>query len=161
MAANFSWSTELNRIMGKRTNLVPVEMPILPNPVDTGIITRPAQLMMINNASPNRGEAVKFLTYFFYDLEAADVLGATRGVPASSIARQHLSRQGKIDPKVELITNFSLAKAGKPQAAWQTNSEITQIMDTVVERFWYGQLTPAQAARQLREELSAKLAVLR
>lgn len=161
MVSNFSWSTELNRIMGQRTNMVPVEMPVLPNPVDTGIVTRPAQLMMVNNASPNREEAVKFLTYFFYDPEASETLGTTRGVPASSVARQLLSQQGKIDPKVELITNFSLAKAGKPQSAWQTNSEIVQIMDTVVERFWYGQLTPAQAARQLGDELTAKLAALR
>ncbi|GHV94363.1 sugar ABC transporter substrate-binding protein [Spirochaetia bacterium] len=155
-----SWCSDMANYRGKRPFSV-TQYPIMANPKDTGIITRPSQILCIKNDSPYKEEAAKFVNFMLNNPDGITVLGSSRGVPATTIGRETLKAKGMLDPQVEQATNNALSRIGKPQSVWQTNSEITAVMDDVVERFGYGQLTPAQAAKEFRDKLTAKLATLK
>ena len=154
-----TWCSDLDTYRGKRP-LGITQYPIMANPKDTGIITRPSQILCVKNDSPYKEEAAKFVNFILNDPEAITALGSTRGVPATTIGRETLKAKGMLDPQVEQATNNALARIGKPQSVWQTNSEITDIMDNIVERLGYGQITPAQAAKEWTDKLNAKLGSL-
>jgi oligogalacturonide transport system substrate-binding protein len=155
-----TWCSDLDTYRGKRP-LGIAQYPIMANPKDTGIITRPSQILSVKNDSPNKAEASKFLNFLLNNPEAIAVLGSTRGVPATTIGRETLKAKGMLDPQVEEAMNNALAQIGKPQSVWQTNSEITQVMDEIIEQFGYGKLTPAQAGKEWRNQLAAKVATLK
>jgi oligogalacturonide transport system substrate-binding protein len=154
-----TWCSDLDTYRGKRP-LGITQYPIMANARDTGIITRPSQILCIKNDSPHKREASKLVNFMLNNADAITTLGSTRGVPATTIGRETLKVKGMLDPQVEQATNNALDRIGKPQSVWQTNSEITDIMDNIVERLGYGQLTPAQAAREWTERLTAKLSSL-
>lgn len=144
-----------------KNNMAAASMPVLAGAKDTGIFVRPSQIMVVNNNSRNRDEAAKFMNFFFNDPEAVEILGTTRGIPPTTTGRETLAGKGMINPLVEEATNIALSKQGKPSSVWQTNSEITQILDDVVEKVGFGTLTPAQGAKELINSLNAKLAALK
>jgi oligogalacturonide transport system substrate-binding protein len=116
--------------------------------------------MAVNAASANRAEAAKFLNFFFNDPEALEALGSSRGVPPTELGRKLLTSKGLLDQQVSAGTDWSLSKMGKPQSVWQINSEVAQVLDDLIEKFGFGKLTPAQAAKELMDSLKSKLATL-
>jgi oligogalacturonide transport system substrate-binding protein len=145
---------------GGKTDIMVASMPVKKDAVDSGIYVRPSQIMVVNNNSTYRDAAAQFMNFFFNDPEAIEILSSTRGIPPTTTGREILTQKGLINPLVEEATNIALSKMGKPASVWQTNSEITQILDDVVEKLGFGVLTPTQAAKDLRDRLSAKLASL-
>lgn len=153
-------ASSLAQDSGGKTSIMVASMPVKRNAIDSGIYVRPSQIMVVNNNSAHRDAAAQFMNFFFNDPEAIEILSSTRGIPPTTTGREILAQKGLIDPLVEEATNIALSKMGKPASVWQTNSEITQILDDVVERLGFGVLTPAQAAKDLRDRLAAKLASL-
>jgi oligogalacturonide transport system substrate-binding protein len=160
MAVAWTWTSNLIQTKAGKSGLEIAELPIMDKAVDTGVITRPSQVMAVNAASANRDEAVKFLNFFFNEPEALEALGSSRGVPPTELGRKLLTSKGLLDPQVSAGTDWSLSKMGKPQSVWQINSEVAQVLDDLIEKFGFGKLTPAQAAKELMSSLKSKLATL-
>lgn len=160
MAVGLIWASNLDQVREARQNMYVASLPVLPNAKDTGVIVRPSQLIVINENSKAREEAIKFLDFLFSDTDSINALATTRGIPPTDKARAVLKEQGLIDAHAEGAVNNALAQMGKPQSVWQMNSEIQQIMDDIVERFGYGIIDAKQAAKELITQLTEKLATL-
>jgi oligogalacturonide transport system substrate-binding protein len=160
LALIHAWASNHDKTAAGKSNLAVSSLPIMKNAIDTGILVRPSQILSVNNNSPYRDEALKFINFFFNDPEAVTILATSRGIPPTTTARGILSEKGLIKPLVEEATNIALSRMGEPWSVWESNSEITQIMDDVVERVGFGVITPAQGAKDLRDRIAAKLASL-
>lgn len=160
MAVGLTWTSNLDQVRGTRENMYVASLPVMPGTKDTGILVRPSQLIVVNENTKAKEEAVKFLDFLFNDTDSINALATTRGIPPTDKARAVLKEQGLIDAHVEKATNNALAQMGKPQSVWQMNSEIQQIMDDIVERFGYGMIDAKQAAKELTTQFTEKLATL-
>ncbi len=160
MATAYNWVSTLDKVYGKKENLAIRPMPVWDGAANSGILVRPSQIISVNNGSKHKAEAVKFLNYFFNDPEAILILENTRGVPPTEAGRALLKEKGKMKARVEEATAISLKQMGKPQTVWEMNSEIMQIETDVIDKFGYGLLAPADAAKELIKELNAKLSSL-
>jgi oligogalacturonide transport system substrate-binding protein len=155
-----SWVSNQDRSGGGLPGLIVKSLPLMPDAKDSGILVRPSQILTINKASKNTAAAVKFVDFFFNDPEAAEILGIQRGIPPTTTARELLTSKNLINPLVEEGTNIALAHMGKPQTVWEMNSEIVDIMEDCIGKLAFGQTSPSQAAKELRDRIIAKLASL-
>ncbi|MDR3114170.1 MAG: extracellular solute-binding protein [Treponema sp.] len=155
-----SWVSNQDRSGGGLSGLTVKSLPLMPDAKDSGILVRPSQILVINKASKNTAAAVQFVDFFFNDPEAAEILGIQRGIPPTTTAREGLASKKLIHPMVEEGTTIALAHMGKPQTVWEMNSEIVDIMEDCIGKMAFGQISPAQAAKELRDRISAKLASL-
>jgi oligogalacturonide transport system substrate-binding protein len=160
LALMHSWVSNQDRSGGGVPGLTVKSLPLMPNAKDSGILVRPAQILSINKNSKNTAAAAKFVDFFFNDPEAAEILNIQRGIPPTSTARELLAAKNLIAPLVEDGTNVALAHMGKPQTVWEMNSEIVNIMEDSIGKMAFGQMTPAQAAKDMRDRIIAKLTSL-
>lgn len=158
MASMLTWTSNLDKIRGQKSDTVVTSLPIMSDSKNSGIMVRPSQILVVSGASKNSEEAVKFLDFFFNDPEALTILGTVRGVPPTEGGRTLLKEKGVLDPQVEQGTNIALSVLGKPQTVWQMNVEIHQILDDIIEEFGFGILPPEEAAEKLISQLENKLA---
>lgn len=160
MAAMLTWTSNLDKIRGAKSNTMVTSLPVMKGSKNSGIMVRPSQLIVINGSSKYSVEATKFVNYFFNDPEALTILGTVRGVPPTDKGRSLLKKLNVLDPQVEKGTNVALSVLGKPQTVWQMNAEIKQIMDDVVEQFGFEMITPEEAAEMLITQMKEKLSTL-
>jgi oligogalacturonide transport system substrate-binding protein len=159
-AVGLTWTSNFAQSLAGKTGMIVAKLPVMAGAKDSGVLNRPSQLIVINNASKNKAEAARFVNWFFNDPEAIAILGMARGVPPTKAGRDILAASGALDPQIAEATNASLEQGGAPQSPWQQNEEIQTLMDDVCEQLGYGKLSPAQAAVQLRKVLSDKLAAM-
>jgi oligogalacturonide transport system substrate-binding protein len=160
LALMHSWVSNQDRSGAGVPGLTVKSLPLMPSAKDSGILVRPSQILSINKNSKNTVAAAKFVDFFFNDPEAAEILGIQRGIPPTSTARELLAAKNLIAPLVEEGTNVALAHMGKPQSVWEMNSEIVDILEDSIGKMAFGQMTPAQAAKDMRDRIIAKLASL-
>ncbi|MDB5084739.1 MAG: sugar transporter substrate-binding protein, partial [Bacilli bacterium] len=115
----------------------------------------PSQFFSVPTSSKNKDAAVKFIDFFTNDLAANDILLGERGVPVSSAVRDHILP--KLDDAtkqqfayIEYVQKHSRAidPASPKNASKVANDLFPRIQDAVL----YGQMTPADAAKQFREQ---------
>ncbi|MGH0053516.1 MAG: ABC transporter substrate-binding protein [Sphaerochaetaceae bacterium] len=160
MATAWTWVSSMDKDIGARENFETRQFPVMEGAVNTGILMRPSQIFVVNNNAENKDEAIKLLDYLFTDPEAIEKLGLARGIPSAAIGRSVLAEKGMITEMAEKATNEGIAQAGDPQSIYQMNSEITQVMQDVIDEFGFGRLTPEEASAKLIKNLEATLASL-
>ncbi|MFC3801165.1 ABC transporter substrate-binding protein [Cohnella sp. GCM10012308] len=135
--------------------------PVTKDGKDTAELVRPSQLVAVNAKSKNTDEAVKFLNWFLTNPDAAVLLGDVRSSPASKSAQEAALAAGKIDPAVTKAVADGLASAGIVDGVVATNSEVSAVLQDVIEQAAYGKLTPDKAADTLIQTLQKKLEELK
>jgi oligogalacturonide transport system substrate-binding protein len=160
LALMHSWVSNQDRSGAGLPDLIVKSLPLAPNAKDSGILVRPSQILVINKNSKNTAAAAKFVDFFFNDPEAAEILNIQRGIPPTSAARELLASKKLIAPMVEEGTSIALAHMGKPQTVWEMNSEIVDILEDCIGKMAFGQISPEQAAKDMRDRILAKLASL-
>ena len=123
-----------------------------------GLMVTPGTILSVNENSKYKEEAIKFVNWMINDPEAIMILADCRGVPATEEARNILSEADALDPLVSEGVNISTPTSGKPDNSLSLNSEITTILKETVLAIGYERLTPHEAAVQITEELTAKVA---
>lgn len=117
---------------------------------------KPSMFFSITTGCPQPEEAAKFINFFTNDLEANEILFAERGVPISSVVREHLLPMLDVAgaetfdflSRVEL-DNSPIYPADPPGFSDLLNNVYTPL---VVEPIIYGQITPEEGAAILRSE---------
>ncbi len=150
------WVSSMQKDMGER-KMETTKLPVMENAVQTGVLVRPSQILVINNASKYKEQAMEFVDWFFNDPEAAVILNQCRGIPSSSVARETLEKEGLLNELFTNATNEGLSQAGLPQSKYQMNSEIMQVMQDVIDEFGYGKLTANEASKKLISSLNDTL----
>jgi oligogalacturonide transport system substrate-binding protein len=124
---------------------------------NSSVQVRPSQLFTVSGKSKHPEEAVKFLNWLVNDAEAAVILGDVRSVPASEPAQQAAVAAGKIDAAITRAVEMGLKNAGIVDNALATNSEVSAILQDVIEKIAFAKATPEQGADELIAGLEKKL----
>lgn len=160
MATAWDWVSSMERDIGAKKNIETRQFPVMKGAKNTGVLMRPSQIMVVNNNSKNKAEAIKVLNYLFTDPQGIEILGTARGIPSTVSGRKILAEKNLISRMAEKATNEGIAQAGLPQSVWQMNSEVIQTMQDVIDEFGFGKLTPQEASAKLIKDLNATLANL-
>lgn len=131
------------------------------NAKNSAVLVRPSQLITVNGKSKHKEEAVKFLNWLMNDAEAAVILGDVRSIPASSSAQKAAVEAGKIDASITNAVEMGLKNAGIVDNAIAMNSEVSAILQDVIEQVAFGKSTPEAAAKELASNLKKKLTELK
>lgn len=115
---------------------------------------RPSMSFSITEHSEHQEAAAKFIDFFTNNLEANEILQAERGVPISSVVREHLS--DKVTDSVEKTFAYlevvaEYAKEADPLSP-PGETEVRGAFDRILESLKYSQLTPEEAADQFMNE---------
>ncbi len=158
---SFTWSNSLASLR----NVAPegVELAITTWPSKdpkTSDYLKPSMFFSVTIDSAHPEEAAKFISYWTNDVEANKILLGERGIPISSQVADGIAelmdanQQDAADFIANVVTpNSTPIDAPMPEGA----AEVTQMVNQLVERVCYGDLTAADAANQLYTQGSAVL----
>lgn len=156
-ATAWDWVSSMAKDIGSKQNIETRQFPVMAGAKNSGVMMRPSQILVVNNNSKNKKEAIKVLNYLFFDTQAIETLGTARGIPSTVTGRKILAEKGLISSMEEKATNEGIAQAGSPQSVWQMNSEVMQAMQDVIDEFGFGMLTPQQASVKMIQNLKDTL----
>ncbi|WP_250444192.1 ABC transporter substrate-binding protein [Actinotalea sp. C106] len=139
------------------TDMVPLLAPGESGDQGPGMWLQASQLYTISANSDHPEEAARLVDFLVSSTEAADSIGADRGIPANPEIRQHLIDAG-LDPVREAEFEFIERVSGHvdgdfvigPEGSTDTPLILTRLNDSVL----FGQITPAEAAEQLVNEMN-------
>ena len=121
----------------------------------------PSMFFSVASGSSNKEEAVKVLNYLINDIDCNNVLLAERGVPAPVNVADAIApllpeeSQKEIKFINEVVTpNSSTMSPCSPVGA----AEVFSLMEDMVEKILYGQLTSAEASSEFYNQGNAILA---
>lgn len=145
----FSWTS----LYGAVTNDLKAEaatfiLPEHPNSKNSGLIITPSQLLSISNKSKNPEEAVKFLNYFFNDIEAGKLLGDVRAVPPVDKIQVVCQEAGLINEEIIKATEYAQANQGLYRNDLSGNAEIVKILNDAVEKVAYNPTSADTVAKE-------------
>jgi multiple sugar transport system substrate-binding protein len=102
----YQWSNQvvaLSTAAGEGRNFVLYPLPRVADGVTPNYL-KPSQFFSITEGCAHVDEAAQFINFVTNDLEANDILFAERGVPVSSVIREHLVDQ--VDPVTQLVFQY-------------------------------------------------------
>lgn len=118
---------------GIDAEFAPFIYPVHEDALDTSLVVKPPQLIAVSNTSQHVDEAVKFLDFFFNDLDAAQILKDVRSVPAVKEAADLIAELDLVDPLVKGGLDYGLENMGLNENGPSTNGEIIQVLENAVE----------------------------
>ncbi|MBI3369513.1 MAG: carbohydrate ABC transporter substrate-binding protein, partial [Burkholderiales bacterium] len=163
-AGNFTWDTTIplrQATLDRNQKLAIGDFPMLPGAKNSGQFGRPALMFAVGRNSKHAELAARFVNYLLTDIEAARILGKTRGAPAASAPFEMLLRE-KMMPPLELQAHEQIAvqrKAGaidRPSPLLE-HARMQKFLREVFETVAYGKTSDQAAATRLIEEGNALL----
>lgn len=157
MCIAWTWTSSMYKDFGGRTGFSTTTLPVMEGAKNTGVLLRPSQIYVISASSKNPDEAVKLLSYMTCDKDAAAILGTARGVPSSKTALAVAAETGSITALIEKATNEGVAQAGDPQSSKQSNAQVSQVMQDIIDELGFGRMSPEEAGAKLVAHLNETL----
>lgn len=151
----------LKTVLPEGTEIVTALPAIAKDAKNTGVVVRPSQLIAVSKKSQHQEEAVKFLDWLMTDPEAAVILGGVRSIPPVKSSQQAAVEAGKIDAVITNAVELGLENAGLVDNSISNNSEVSKILEDVIQKVSYNKATPEQAADELIASLTSKLAEIK
>lgn len=115
---------------------------------------RPSMSFSLSNQTKHQEAGAKFIDFFTNNLEANEILQAERGVPISSVVREHLSDKvsepvEKTFEYLEVVAEYS--KETDPLSP-PGETEVRGAFSRILEALKYSQVTPEEAADRFMDE---------
>jgi len=129
-----------------------VNIPIVPGAEFTGVITQPAQCLMVAQNADTE-EALKFVNWLFNDMNAGRILKDVRGMPPVGPVRDTLAAEGLLNPIVSKAVGIALEVTDGPVFPGNENTEVYGFLHPLMEELCYGAVTPEEAADRIINEL--------
>jgi multiple sugar transport system substrate-binding protein len=157
-AMKFGWSNQLSAYrQASGAELVVLRAPGETTAQGPGMWLQASQLYTISRRSEHPEAAARLIDFLVSDPRAADFIKADRGIPANPQIRQHLESSG-LDPSRQVefafVDRMSELVDGHfvigPTGSTETLLILTRLNDAVL----FGQVPPAEAARQLVAEMT-------
>lgn len=143
------------------SEIIVVDFPAPKDAVNSGILVRPTSMLSVSSKSSAINEAVKFVSWFLNDNEAAMTRGLEWSIPAVDTAREVLLDAGVTNEYFAFAVNYALEHQGLPQTFISLNQEIAKIEDDTLAKLAYNELTPEQAADEMIRLMTSKLEELK
>lgn len=158
----FSYSNALTAIQNAASDETEIAMTTWPaDDAKKADYLRPGMFFAVTADCENPEEAVKFLNYWTNSVEANEILLGERGVPISQTVSEAItSEMDETNQEIvkyinDVVTPESSAiNPPAPEGA----SEVSELVDQLVEKVSYGEATAAEAAEQLYTQGNEKLA---
>jgi ABC-type sugar transport system, periplasmic component len=159
------WSNQvvqIAQVAGPNRHFAVVHLPRLKKGGTPGNFLKPSQFFSVTTQSQNKVEAAKFIDFFTNNLEANKILNAERGVPVAGKVRAALKETAS--PVTQEIFNYldrvskDAAPTPPPEPAKHADILNNVYQPIVIEQVFYGQITPEDAVKQLRQKATEILA---
>lgn len=161
LVAEFMWTSQFEgAIRDTKGTMGTFIMPMHPQSKDTGLVVQPAQLIAVSKRSKHIDEAVKFVDFFFNDVEAGKILKDCRSIPPVSKVRNACGQAGLLNQMVVDGVNYGLAKKGMTDNGPSSNVEIEKIITDAIEKIGYG-ISPNKVADETIKLLNNQLKQLK
>lgn len=152
----FTYSNALTSLQNSAPDGVEISMTTWPaDDLEKADYLRPSMFFSVTADSKNPEEAVKFINYWTNNVDANEILLAERGVPLSTtISDTIIGEMDEDSQKIFSYVNDVVAQncsAINPPAP-SGSAEVSVLVDQLVEKVCYGQLTAQEAAEQLYEQ---------
>ena len=163
-AGNYTWDSVIGlraSTLDPAQRLALGEFPTLPDARESGLFGRPTLMYAVGRHTAQAELAVRFVNFMLCDVEAAALLGRTRGAPAAASALAALRAANGLPP-LELKAHEQIQarkQAGRiplPAPLFE-HARIQKFMREVFETVAYRKTTDADAARRLVVEGQALL----
>lgn len=135
--------------------------PMAPNALQSGNPIAAGTGFAVNKTSPNAEEAVKFINWLVNDKDAALILGAQRGIPATSTARKALEDAKQLDPNITKGLDLAGKQKSVAPNVISINADLAQIAKDTLQKLIYQKETPEQATDDILKAYGSKLAALK
>ncbi|MCU6707360.1 sugar ABC transporter substrate-binding protein [Paenibacillus sp. J5C_2022] len=112
-------------------------------------------LWSINADSKHPEEVKKLLDFLTHDPEAADILGATRGVPISSNIRERLSASLNDADRKQFNIIDELSAVARPlnsNISPKGSAEVKELFENTAQSVQFGEMAPDAAAKKFVKE---------
>lgn len=142
-------------------NLDVAAMPYLEGTEDYGVTAGPAGCIMVSANTKYPETALRFLDFFFNNMEAVEVLNTTHGMQPILSSNEHLVEKGllkALDFKADMIVTET--RSPKFNLTWQAIELETPYRD-YISAVLFGTLTPEQAGARMYKEISEAAALLK
>ncbi len=166
-AGNYTWDSVIglrSSTLDKQQRLTLGDFPTLPGAKESGMFGRPTVMYAVSRHAATRGhseEATRLVNFLLTDLEAASLLGRTRGLPSARGPFEQL-RSGPGVPPLELAAHEQIREqrlAGRltrPAPLFE-HARLHKFMREVFETVAYRKTTDEAAAQRLVTEGQALL----
>lgn len=163
-AGNYTWDSAIGlraSTLNKQQQLVLGEFPTLPGALESGMFGRPTLMYAVGRNSRQAEMSARLINFLLNDLEAAAILGRTRGLPSARAAFEQLKRSGKA-PALELAAYEQIraqrqsGRLKRPAPLFE-HARLHKFMREVFETVAYRKTSEQAAATRLVEEGQALL----
>ncbi|OXM83307.1 ABC transporter substrate-binding protein [Paenibacillus rigui] len=125
----------------------------MPKGTQTGGWLKPGMFWSVNAGSKQQEEAKKFIDWFINDMEAAKILGLSRGIPGNSKVVAALSPNfSPADKTSQEFINKVAPEAQKFVAEPQGWGNFKKDYKTIVEKIMFSKSTPEQGYEELMKK---------
>lgn len=138
-----------------------VAVPPVSDPSARPLWRKPGMFLSIAEISPHQRQCAEFIDWFLNGRESNEVMLGERGVPASATARDRLLGSGKLSaPQEEMFSYLDAAESLCGQTPGPDPlgiDDVNIVFKDISYQVFYGEMTPAKAARIFHERADAVL----
>ncbi|TPW30926.1 carbohydrate ABC transporter substrate-binding protein [Martelella alba] len=152
IAGTFQWDTVYFKIsdpLQEGQKLVPHKILLADGATNDGVYRKPSMLFSISKNSKNPKDAAAVVNCLLNDEKAVEILGTTRGIPASKKAFDQLSAAGEIEPEQIEAHQIIMDATGPTISPLNEHPQVVQAFGDVMEEFAYGQIDSETAAEEI------------
>lgn len=129
-------------------NAVTLPYPGLEGVQNSGVIVRPAQLMVISSNCSHPEEAMLFLDFMFNQDEGILALKDSRSIPPTEHGRALLEENGMINAQASQAVELAMQNPGTPELDVANTTEVSNTFNSVLEKMIYGEYDSPRAAAE-------------
>lgn len=129
--------------------LVPVKQLKIEGAQDDGVYKKPSMAFAVSAHSKEPKAAAEVINCLLNDPEAVLILGDTRGLPASKVALETLSKAGKISPVQEESARIVAESTGPAMSPLIEHPSVQEVLRDSIEEFAYGSMTAEETAETI------------
>ncbi len=143
-------------------NAVSLPYPRIEGAENSGVLIRPAQVLVVSSNCEHPREAMKFLDFMFNQEAGILALKDCRSIPPTEKGRQILEENGLISSQASQAVALAVEDPGMPELVVPNTTEVTDTFDAVIEKMIYGQYeSPRAAAEEAHKLMSDMLATVK
>lgn len=149
IAGTYQWDTVYFKIsdpLQEGQVLVPSKILLAEGATNDGVYRKPSMLFSISRNSDNQEAAAEVVNCLLNDEGAIDILGTTRGIPASKQAFEQLTAAGAIEQEQIDAHQIILDATGPTISPYFEHPQIASAIGDTLEEFAYGQIDAETAA---------------
>ncbi|MCI6673030.1 MAG: ABC transporter substrate-binding protein [Spirochaetaceae bacterium] len=136
----FSWTSLYGAVtndVAKGNEMSTFILPCMTDAKNTGLIIVPSQLLAVSSKSAHKQEAVKFLNFFFNDVDAGLILKDVRSVPPVAKVQDACQKAGLINGNIVKATQYAEENQGLSRNSLSSNTEIVKVLNDAIETVAY------------------------